>query len=93
MYELAEEKLQIFAQQMEDKNCELADALMSAQEATLAKSAFLATMSHEIRTPMNGIVGMAYSSKKPVFALPHLRVPAFQQYPPLHPPHLCLGRL
>ncbi|MBP2298250.1 hybrid sensor histidine kinase/response regulator [Azospirillum picis] len=29
-----------------------------AEEATRAKSAFLATMSHEIRTPMNGVLGM-----------------------------------
>jgi signal transduction histidine kinase/CheY-like chemotaxis protein len=29
-----------------------------AEEASLAKSSFLATMSHEIRTPMNGVVGM-----------------------------------
>ena len=29
-----------------------------AEEATRAKSAFLAAMSHEIRTPMNGVVGM-----------------------------------
>ncbi|MGD0037328.1 MAG: PAS domain S-box protein [Bacteroidota bacterium] len=29
-----------------------------AEEATRAKSAFLATMSHEIRTPMNGVIGM-----------------------------------
>jgi PAS domain S-box-containing protein len=29
-----------------------------AEEASKAKSAFLATMSHEIRTPMNGIIGM-----------------------------------
>ncbi|WP_082108919.1 hybrid sensor histidine kinase/response regulator [Azospirillum thiophilum] len=29
-----------------------------AEEATKAKSAFLATMSHEIRTPMNGVLGM-----------------------------------
>ncbi len=30
-----------------------------AEQATSAKSTFLATMSHEIRTPMNGIIGMS----------------------------------
>ncbi len=30
-----------------------------AEEATRAKSRFLATMSHEIRTPLNGVLGMA----------------------------------
>jgi signal transduction histidine kinase/ActR/RegA family two-component response regulator len=30
-----------------------------AEEASKAKSVFLATMSHEIRTPMNGVIGMA----------------------------------
>ncbi|MDP4880396.1 MAG: hypothetical protein NWR36_10965, partial [Opitutales bacterium] len=35
---------------------QLADA---AQEANLAKSAFLATMSHEIRTPLNSIIGFS----------------------------------
>ena len=30
-----------------------------AEQANLAKSAFLATMSHEIRTPMNGVIGMS----------------------------------
>jgi PAS domain S-box-containing protein len=30
----------------------------AADEASHAKSAFLATMSHEIRTPMNGVIGM-----------------------------------
>jgi PAS domain S-box-containing protein len=30
----------------------------SAEEASRAKSGFLATMSHEIRTPMNGVLGM-----------------------------------
>ncbi len=29
-----------------------------SEQATRAKSAFLATMSHEIRTPMNGVLGM-----------------------------------
>jgi PAS domain S-box-containing protein len=37
----------------------LVGAKMKADEASQAKSAFLATMSHEIRTPLNGMIGMA----------------------------------
>lgn len=45
--------------QLERTIDELNKAKKVAEEATTAKSAFLATMSHEIRTPLNGIIGLA----------------------------------
>ena len=40
------------------RRLELEGARRRAEDATQAKSLFLASMSHQIRTPMNGVVGM-----------------------------------
>ena len=44
---------------MREARAEAEVSAATAQAATRAKGAFLATMSHEIRTPMNGMLGVA----------------------------------
>ncbi len=44
--------------ELEEKIDELDIALEQSQQASKAKSLFLANVSHEIRTPMNGVLGM-----------------------------------
>jgi two-component system cell cycle sensor histidine kinase PleC len=44
---------------LESRGRELSTALDQAQEASTAKSSFLALMSHELRTPLNAILGFS----------------------------------
>ncbi len=50
----------------------------NAEEANLAKSAFLATMSHELRTPLNAIMGFSEVLKREMFG--PMSVPAYKNY-------------
>ena len=50
--------LQVTTRQLQKALTAAGKATQLAQEATVAKSSFLASMSHEIRTPLNGIIGM-----------------------------------
>jgi signal transduction histidine kinase/ActR/RegA family two-component response regulator len=52
------ERLVLSSRDLHTANARLEEALVKAETANQAKSAFVATISHELRTPMNGILGM-----------------------------------
>ncbi len=51
--------------ELKEKEKDLLEAKIKAEESDKLKTAFLANMSHEIRTPMNAIVGFAELLKDP----------------------------
>lgn len=55
----------VFTRRINHSQAELEHALVRAEQASQAKSRFLASMSHEIRTPMNGILGLSQLLQDP----------------------------
>jgi signal transduction histidine kinase len=72
---MAAQRLQ---RQLTDRNLELEAAHARAEQASRAKSAFLATVSHELRTPLNAIIGFSDIQRLEIYG--PLGHPRYREY-------------
>src|SRR5579859_7299629 len=64
--------------QLKNRNAELEAARAQVEEASRAKSEFLATFSHELRTPLNAVIGFSDAQRQEIFG--PLGHPRYREY-------------